>query len=544
MLLSSARPRRQARAAEAAARGKWRAKAAGKYLGARLFSSYHELAKVWTHPQVLPMALAPAGQLREEREELAYESMDDFVVRGSGSDGSDGGETGYRRDEPSWARSGAGASRRRAKLEKKRLQAEAVRAKVASERPSKWWARSLDEEGVDDDELLPGMSAKLLLVLDLLEEAQREHSKVLLFSQSLVVLELIERVLHRQAGQRARGGKRGKAGWRLGVDYFMLVGDTVVRDLPCDIRREGGQSLVIGGSSLVILEGKACNPLQSLSSQGKTRQGWIDRFNDPLNHQSRLFLISTKAGGLGVNLTAASRVVIFDASWNPSHDTQAIYRAYRFGQQQRVRIYRLLAHATMEEKIYSRQVEKNALASRVVDGNAEERHFSADFTASLFRYDPLPRASDAPAQEKGGQAQGAGEEEGAAAASSIRFATEAPSDALLARLLERHAEHMAGYVPHDSLLGGDAALSKIEQDEAWTEYQQLQAAEQLAAQPHPPGCLVQPAAQPRPPGRLVSFAAGERVQICGPSRAQSASRSLRRVLLTPTDQCRVTLSLR
>ena len=49
--------------------------------------------------------------------------MDDFVVRGSGSDDSDGGATGYGRDEPSWARSGAGASRRRAKLEKKRLQA-------------------------------------------------------------------------------------------------------------------------------------------------------------------------------------------------------------------------------------------------------------------------------------------------------------------------------------------------------------------------------------------------------------------------------------
>jgi DNA excision repair protein ERCC-6 len=64
-----------------------------------------------------------------------------------------------------------------------------------------------------------------------------------------------------------------------------------------------------------------------------------------------VFLLTTRVGGLGVNLTGADRVVIYDPDWNPATDTQARERAWRIGQQNNVTVYRLVTAGTIEEKV-------------------------------------------------------------------------------------------------------------------------------------------------------------------------------------------------
>lgn len=69
----------------------------------------------------------------------------------------------------------------------------------------------------------------------------------------------------------------------------------------------------------------------------------IQNFNDPTNERVKCFLISAKAGGQGINLVGANRVILLDTSWNPSNDQQNIFRVFRLGQQKKCYIYRLLA---------------------------------------------------------------------------------------------------------------------------------------------------------------------------------------------------------
>lgn len=90
---------------------------------------------------------------------------------------------------------------------------------------------------------------------------------------------------------------------------------------------------------------------------------------------TQVFLISTRAGGLGLNLVSANRVVIFDPNWNPAQDLQAQDRSFRFGQQRHVTVFRLLAAGSIEELIYSRQIYKQQLFNIGVNGNIEKRYF-------------------------------------------------------------------------------------------------------------------------------------------------------------------------
>lgn len=88
-----------------------------------------------------------------------------------------------------------------------------------------------------------------------------------------------------------------------------------------------------------------------------------------------MFLISTRAGGLGLNLVSANRVVIFDPSWNPAQDLQAQDRSFRFGQKRHVVVFRLLSAGSLDELVYSRQVYKQQLSNIAVSGKMEKRYF-------------------------------------------------------------------------------------------------------------------------------------------------------------------------
>lgn len=113
-----------------------------------------------------------------------------------------------------------------------------------------------------------------------------------------------------------------------------------------------------------------------------SRQGLINKFNN--SPDLFVFLLTTKVGGLGVNLTGANRVVIFDPDWNPSTDTQARERAWRIGQSREVTIYRLLTSGTIEEKIYHRQIFKQLLVNRVLKDPTQKRFFKSNDLYDLF----------------------------------------------------------------------------------------------------------------------------------------------------------------
>eukprot|EP01034_Spumella_vulgaris_P024492 gene24492-30843_t len=162
------------------------------------------------------------------------------------------------------------------------------------------------------------LSNKMVTFLSLLALSVLKGDKVLVFSQSLYTLDVIETFLKMtqwaddllpQSADPAANTKKF-SNWYNGKDYLRIDGKT------------------------------------------KDRQVLIDRFNNDTRQSFKLFMVCTKAGNMGINLYTANRVVIFDSSWNPVHDLQAISRAYRYGQQKEVFVYRLVAAGSMEEVIY------------------------------------------------------------------------------------------------------------------------------------------------------------------------------------------------
>ena len=166
-------------------------------------------------------------------------------------------------------------------------------------------------------------SAKLEALLELLDELLGGGHRVLLFSQFTSMLELIEQALAER-----------------GIKYVKLTGDTRDRAAPVEAFQSG---------------------------------------------KVPLFLISLKAGGTGLNLTAADTVVHYDPWWNPAVEHQATDRAHRIGQDKPVFVYKLIVSGSVEEKIAQMQAAKAALAEAVLgEGRAEGPALTAEDIQALF----------------------------------------------------------------------------------------------------------------------------------------------------------------
>ena len=129
------------------------------------------------------------------------------------------------------------------------------------------------------------------------------------------------------------------------------------------------------------------------STKPTARQQITRDFNQNDN-DVKICLISTRAGGLGLNMFGANRVVILDTNFNPMHEEQAIGRAYRIGQQKFVYVYRLMIGGTFEEGLLNQALFKQQLATRVVDKRNPKRHAPKGAKQYLFhpkalRQDPL-----------------------------------------------------------------------------------------------------------------------------------------------------------
>lgn len=96
------------------------------------------------------------------------------------------------------------------------------------------------------------------------------------------------------------------------------------------------------------------------------RDEMIDRFQ---NGEAKIFLLSLKVGGIGLNLTAATNVIHYDLWWNPAVENQATDRAYRIGQKDNVRVYRFITTGTLEERINQILFDKRELAEITIEGN-------------------------------------------------------------------------------------------------------------------------------------------------------------------------------
>merc|ERR1719262_867817 len=129
----------------------------------------------------------------------------------------------------------------------------------------------------------------------------------------------------------------------------------------------------------------------------KRRLKIIEEYNG--NPDVFAMILTTRVGGVGLNIIGANRVVIFDPDWNPMTDVQARERAWRIGQTREVSVYRLVLTGTLEEKIYQRQVYKHFLAQKVLNDPRQRQFFKWNDLADLFDLPPAPPDFDPKAMQ-------------------------------------------------------------------------------------------------------------------------------------------------
>ena len=148
----------------------------------------------------------------------------------------------------------------------------------------------------------------------------------------------------------------------------------VLADLLRTLLDEGRTVLVFSQftSLLDLVESEVLKPAGTtwlrLDGQSRDRAGLVERFQ---NGEAPVFLLSLKAGGTGLTLTAADSVILLDPWWNPAVERQAADRAHRIGQQRPVTIYRLVVSGTVEERIRGLQARKSALADALTDESGQ-----------------------------------------------------------------------------------------------------------------------------------------------------------------------------
>jgi len=126
------------------------------------------------------------------------------------------------------------------------------------------------------------------------------------------------------------------------------------------------------------------------------RERQIEEFTKP-DSEYFVFLISTRAGGLGLNLMSANIVVLYDSDWNPQIDLQAMDRVHRIGQKKPVKVFRLITQSTMEEKMIEKQSMKLKLDSLIIQkGSQQKTGFSKEDLSSMISYgaDSIFKAGD------------------------------------------------------------------------------------------------------------------------------------------------------